>query len=1078
MQTRSNNYVNYILSQLKNLFNQVDPQKGWGYKINILESIELYLTYEELKNSIQLVEKSLEKNPNMELEKQLFPFISFLQHRWDRIQKSQLAYYLNPTLPLNAICWNLAEQLAAALKGYYFHSMNENVVEYELKELKKDSLPKQIKTLYVRLLGTPPNEIEYQTSHMQYPLKITAEELEMKIPSTFSGLYNIKDRLLIKLQQKNHVQITPSLKALKDKNIPTPSLIRCGHLFFLYNKNNQNESNIICLDHDDLNQYMDKSPLQLLMPTISIHDQFTTSIYALTPTQIILSSHQSSLVIDINACIQSGVEDGIFKYTCMSQNSRVTLTKQEKEALSSHSKETKELIDAINARVSFRSRDKSALGHWKRLVEGLRAGGVHNNKGATEFKAGTDANLAIADFYNFFSQLRKDEKQKVFPDYNKINKLKDAWNCISNPSKEETQVATYCVEVLAGEIESELQEHEEKLKWIPTYLSDENKIYSDEEASLTAAIQCKSESLAKALNSTAFQPELMTSSSENNQILLTHLNHILDENKIEIILSNYPFLYWLLEFTPAFTNSDDAFNFVLLKSSLQEVAKKQSEKDNKNTGIKHLRTALTHLSDEQKKILINIISNHDLSNLLENLDNLVYLILGTNHKEEAIINNAPVFSTDFKLFLLNKVMMNKYLVKELFENAELIIYFLMKCDLNSKNTQLIEPLATLVMQTRFCINYSELQSILKFLDTSLHLQFFSMLHADWYKKFIGALKHDELTQLKSNYFHHTFPKRKNSFAFILECTCLYNQLMTFKNSGIKFSKQDNELLTNMLNSLRSLQLNSLQQNYLNNINRKGSLYPFIQQYQSLAKLNSFSCDFKLITEGICHDDYHLFKIIIFGNSNHQLMIQNNLYNHHIPTSTSDFFICWFSNQHKIVKSQIWLIPPSEQIRTPEQIRTMAFRYRGAHCAIILADLSKSDTHDCIESYMTELVDYPPKNILKVVLGFNEDQVVNNDIQSLLEGYPGVLYISVPNINNKEVIIEAFQYIISCIYANGNYNSVQANIHQPTISPASNQTNHLLSNISTSIAGFFNSFSHAPSSSSSSQQTNHQTFHRF
>lgn len=139
-----------------------------------------------------------------------------------------------------------------------------------------------------------------------------------------------------------------------------------------------------------------------------------------------------------------------------------------------------------------------------------------------------------------------------------------------------------------------------------------------------------------------------------------------------------------------------------------------------------------------------------------------------------------------------------------------------------------------------------------------------------------------------------------------------------------------------------------------------------------------------------HDYDFLFKTILIGNSDVGKTSIINRYvdetytKNYISTIGVDFKIKTIVRHGKTVKLQIWDTAGQERFRT-----ITSSYYRGAHCIIVVFDVTEEESFSDVASWIAEVEKYKVNDTLIVLLGNKIDDkenmaVKDGDVMKMIE----------------------------------------------------------------------------------------------
>lgn len=172
-----------------------------------------------------------------------------------------------------------------------------------------------------------------------------------------------------------------------------------------------NPANQVCIFIAQL--LSNKYYLALLMPTLVNNDiTYLTSGYdeELELKELILSDNNTAL-IHLGDVLSFAQIDGKLKHNSLFNGKQRFLSRAEKQRLLSRDMSVKDYYDSLLARRAYRFTGDTLGAALNRLVEGLEGGGV--NQEGEEHNAGSSANIAIADFFDFFATFSEPVQQQI-----------------------------------------------------------------------------------------------------------------------------------------------------------------------------------------------------------------------------------------------------------------------------------------------------------------------------------------------------------------------------------------------------------------------------------------------------------------------------------------------------------------------------------------------------------------------------------------------------------------------------------------------------------------------------------------
>ncbi|KAJ1081126.1 hypothetical protein NDU88_001310 [Pleurodeles waltl] len=173
--------------------------------------------------------------------------------------------------------------------------------------------------------------------------------------------------------------------------------------------------------------------------------------------------------------------------------------------------------------------------------------------------------------------------------------------------------------------------------------------------------------------------------------------------------------------------------------------------------------------------------------------------------------------------------------------------------------------------------------------------------------------------------------------------------------------------------------------------------------------------------GTEEEDYNfVFKVVLIGESgvgktNLLSRFTRNEFNHDSRTTIGvEFSTRTITVEGMTVKAQIWDTAGLERYRAI----TSAY-YRGAVGALLVFDITKHQTYDCIERWLKELYDHADANIVVMLVGNKTDltdsarEVPSEEAKMYAENN-GLLFIETSALDSTNVEL-AFETILTDIY---------------------------------------------------------------
>ncbi|XP_078526325.1 ras-related protein Rab-25 isoform X2 [Lissotriton helveticus] len=173
--------------------------------------------------------------------------------------------------------------------------------------------------------------------------------------------------------------------------------------------------------------------------------------------------------------------------------------------------------------------------------------------------------------------------------------------------------------------------------------------------------------------------------------------------------------------------------------------------------------------------------------------------------------------------------------------------------------------------------------------------------------------------------------------------------------------------------------------------------------------------------GTEEEDYNfVFKVVLIGESgvgktNLLSRFTRNEFNHDSRTTIGvEFSTRTIMVEGMTVKAQIWDTAGLERYRAI----TSAY-YRGAVGALLVFDITKHQTYDCIERWLKELYDHADANIVVMLVGNKTDltdsaREVPSEEAKMYADNNGLLFIETSALDSTNVEL-AFETILTDIY---------------------------------------------------------------
>ncbi|MDR3442051.1 MAG: ankyrin repeat domain-containing protein [Legionella sp.] len=254
---------------------------------------------------------------------------------------------------------------------------------------------------------------------------------------------------------------------------------------------------------------LNTGPYCLLMPSLkNTEDVYGENIHSIGLHEFVLSDNEC-VFIPLAQCVhQASISDeGLLRQVVAIDGNYPKLTPSEIERVTQHSKQAKELYDAIIALNKQRLLGDDIGAQLNQLANALRGGGSHGT--GSELNAGAAANLGILKFSAYWDALPQQKKSAILSD---TPELKDILGRLFRPDDVNYKETRFCVELLAGDLDPIIAKYNNK-----------------------ASIQTLTERVLKketAFNTALQNPRVLTLTPKNTPPKhILHLIFKLDKNK-------------------------------------------------------------------------------------------------------------------------------------------------------------------------------------------------------------------------------------------------------------------------------------------------------------------------------------------------------------------------------------------------------------------------------------------------------------------------------------------------------------------------------------------------------------------
>lgn len=250
-----------------------------------------------------------------------------------------------------------------------------------------------------------------------------------------------------------------------------------------YNSNNQLNAFILSL----ANKIMEAIPnlnnggrYQLMMPTVSVpYNEMTDTNFSdpdLKLEQFIISE-DGTRFIEIADCIDYYATTGNFIQCSTNKNEQIQLTQREKKQVVQHSPITMECYK-IASNIHKIKQNGGSIGLFlENLAMALYRGSVEGR--GKEMEAGSEANIAIAQFSEVITSLTKEDKEKLFSYkvsmFSKEITFGELWRRLSPDAHADRDHYIHCVQEISAAIYKLLDAHPNLYEWIPNNTAIQGK---------------------------------------------------------------------------------------------------------------------------------------------------------------------------------------------------------------------------------------------------------------------------------------------------------------------------------------------------------------------------------------------------------------------------------------------------------------------------------------------------------------------------------------------------------------------------------------------------------------------------
>lgn len=195
-------------------------------------------------------------------------------------------------------------------------------------------------------------------------------------------------------------------------------------------------------------------PYFILMPTLTYsEDIYNENIHCFKLYEFVLSDDQR-IFIPVKKCIEQAAVSDTGRFRHLVGDSYDFLSESEVKRLRNHSVQTQFYFDAVVSHNHSRLHGPEISAKLTQLIASLWAGGVAKGSGS-EYKAGTEANIGIALFNDYWQSLDPKKRTKYFK---RMPNLEANLKLLFEPYTGLTQGSIYCVQVIASDLNKILED--------------------------------------------------------------------------------------------------------------------------------------------------------------------------------------------------------------------------------------------------------------------------------------------------------------------------------------------------------------------------------------------------------------------------------------------------------------------------------------------------------------------------------------------------------------------------------------------------------------------------------------------
>ncbi len=214
----------------------------------------------------------------------------------------------------------------------------------------------------------------------------------------------------------------------------------------------------------------EKKKMQYLMPTLThLIDQLDLfpdkQIDDYCLDEVILSEVQNALIpVQLLSFITPGstnLSELHNPFVKSEEDTVLLLSEDEQKRLINHNKDTQYFFKLFTTILNAKLQSLSLGGKLFQLIQALKQGGKKGGHGGSEYNAGPDANIGIADFMFYWNSLSQEECDNVSSLRTNKETLGQIIKILQEGAGESVSSSITCVEINAGKLEDILNAHPE-----------------------------------------------------------------------------------------------------------------------------------------------------------------------------------------------------------------------------------------------------------------------------------------------------------------------------------------------------------------------------------------------------------------------------------------------------------------------------------------------------------------------------------------------------------------------------------------------------------------------------------------